>query len=589
MVYSLTWLPEVIDRARIKYSEYPEWRTRGRGEMGLVRGVIVHHTAGSRNYNMPSLDLLVRGRPDLNGPLAHLGLGRDGTFYIIAAGRANHAGAGKWRGISTGNSNFIGIEVENHGTADDPYPEEQMDALRRGVAAILAKVGADSSMVCGHREYAPGRKIDPLWDMPSFREQVAALMAGGVPPATPIPASDPQARPTLRRGVRGPFVTSLQTALGINPPTGNFGPITEARLRAWQRERKLVPDGIAGPKTWAMLDLGGNQTLQVPLAAAAPNSPQGAQTASQTTLLSALAVTSDDIPPAEDAQHKASSDGRNAFGPDGRRFASRVKAGFMTSGLTGIDAFVATHPEAAAGLTPSTLRALSAVKGNEGNLEAVNSYDNAFLSFGIMQWTAGAAGGKGELGAFLSRLKAMDAGIYQAYFGQYGLQPDAASGEMYGGLLLTGTALISAALKAPLRRVDWAYRFWRAGHDPVVRHCEILHAGGRIAHFANAPVEGHPAHLWFSSELGMALLLDQHVNRPGHVPGTLERAIKSLLATRAVSPDPATWTDSDEDRLIQRYVALRAGTSMTHSGARAARLLELAHAGELSTARGSFA
>lgn len=588
MVYSLTWLPEVFDRVRLKYSEYPEWRTRGRGEMGAVRGVIIHHTAGSRNYNMPSLDVLVKGRPDLSGPLAHLGLGRDGTFYIIAAGRANHAGAGKWRGISTGNSNFIGIEVENHGTPDDPYPEVQMDVLRRGVAAILARAGADSSMVCGHKEYAPGRKIDPLWDMPSFREGVAALMAGGVPPATPIPASDAQARPTLRRGMRGLFVASLQAALGINPPTGNFGPVTEARLRAWQRERSLVPDGIAGPKTWSMLDAGGHQTIAPASVAVVPASPVAAAAAAAYPALAPAAARSD-IPPAEDAQHKASHDTRSAFGPDGRRFASRVKAGFMTSGRTGTDAFIAAHPEAAAGLTPSIMRALSAVKGNEGNLEAVNSYDNSFMSFGIMQWTAGAAGDNGELGAQLSRLKAMDSGVYQSYFGQYGLEPTAVSGAMYGSLSLNGTALRTAALKAPLRSVDWAYRFWRAGHDPVVRHCQLLHAGGRIAHFADDLVAGHPVRAWFSSELGMALLLDQHVNRPGHVPGTLERAVKALLAAGGASTDPANWSDADEEKLIARYVALRAGTSMTHSTLRADRMLELAHAGKLSAARGSFA
>jgi hypothetical protein len=39
-------------------------------------------------------------RPDLSGPLAQLCLGRDGAFYIIAAGRAYHAGAGNWQGVS---------------------------------------------------------------------------------------------------------------------------------------------------------------------------------------------------------------------------------------------------------------------------------------------------------------------------------------------------------------------------------------------------------------------------------------------------------------------------------------------------------
>jgi hypothetical protein len=96
MVFSLTWLPDVLQRANLKTAEVPEWRGRGRGEMGRVRGVMIHHTVGLPTGNMPSLNLLVRGRADLAGPLAQLGLGRDGTFYVIAAGRANHAGKGEW-------------------------------------------------------------------------------------------------------------------------------------------------------------------------------------------------------------------------------------------------------------------------------------------------------------------------------------------------------------------------------------------------------------------------------------------------------------------------------------------------------------
>lgn len=46
------------------------------------------------------------------GPHAQLGLGRDGTFYIIAAGRCNHAGKGNWKGVTDGNGFFIGIEAE---------------------------------------------------------------------------------------------------------------------------------------------------------------------------------------------------------------------------------------------------------------------------------------------------------------------------------------------------------------------------------------------------------------------------------------------------------------------------------------------
>ncbi|MEA2841212.1 MAG: hypothetical protein QOF41_2542 [Methylobacteriaceae bacterium] len=256
MAFSLTWLPEVLEEAGLKVAEQPGWRTRGRGEMGTVRGVMCHHTAGPRTGNMPSLGIITNGRADLPGPLAQLGLGRDGTFYVVAAGRANHAGRGKWQGLTAGNSSFIGIEAENTGVADDhPWPDVQLDAYQRGVAAILEKIGAPAKMCCGHKEYAlpPGRKTDPTFDMDPFRAKVGAVLAGAAPPLL-IPPTDHNDRATLRRGARGDDVKDLQTKLNIDPADGIFGSHTEAAMREFQRQHGIVPDGIVGPKSWAVLD-----------------------------------------------------------------------------------------------------------------------------------------------------------------------------------------------------------------------------------------------------------------------------------------------------------------------------------------------
>jgi hypothetical protein len=223
--------------------------------MGTVKGVMCHHTSGAAHGIMPSLGVLVNGRPDLPGPLAQLGLGRDGTFFVIAAGRCNHAGGGMWQGLKTGNSSFIGIEAENMGTHSDPWPEVQLDAYRRGVAAILKKIEANPVMCCGHREYAlpHGRKDDPLFDMVDFRNQVASIIAGTAPHPIIVPNVDAEGRPTLRRGARGDLVRQVQTDLKVNVD-GIFDPGTEAALRQFQREHGLVPDGIVGPRTWASLD-----------------------------------------------------------------------------------------------------------------------------------------------------------------------------------------------------------------------------------------------------------------------------------------------------------------------------------------------
>ncbi|MET0382073.1 MAG: N-acetylmuramoyl-L-alanine amidase, partial [Burkholderiaceae bacterium] len=175
MTFNLTWMPTALREAGLKVALEPGWETRGRAEMGEVLGVICHHTAGPLNGNMPSLATIRDGRSGLPGPLAQLGLGRDGTWYVIAAGRCNHAGAGEWQGLTNGNGNFIGIEAENTGLPhDSPWPAVQLDAYRHGVAAVLAHAGRPALFCAGHKEYAlpKGRKSDPEFDMDAFRRDV---------------------------------------------------------------------------------------------------------------------------------------------------------------------------------------------------------------------------------------------------------------------------------------------------------------------------------------------------------------------------------------------------------------------------------
>jgi hypothetical protein len=125
MAHALEWLPDVLLAAGLKVAPVDGWAEREAGDIGSIAGVMCHHTAGPAHGNMPSLRTLIEGRPRLSGPLAQLGLGRDGTFYVVAAGKAHHAGAGMWRGVPAGNSHFIGIEAENTGLHDDPWPGVQ--------------------------------------------------------------------------------------------------------------------------------------------------------------------------------------------------------------------------------------------------------------------------------------------------------------------------------------------------------------------------------------------------------------------------------------------------------------------------------
>lgn len=270
MPHSLIWLPHVLKTAGLKVAVVPGWEDRSvmsknstPVDVGEIVGVICHHTVGPKIGNMPSLRTLIHGRSDLPGPLAQLGLGRDGTYYVIAAGKCNHAGKGIWKEFVNGNTNFIGIEAENTGGANDfPWPEVQMDAYQRGVAAILKQIGRPAEFCAGHKEYAlpKGRKPDTSFDMVSFRSSVAAILNGSASVSTLIPSIEPPkvpggppGRATIRRGSQSDLVKQVQIKLKINAD-GLFGAKTEAVVRAFQRDHERVPDGIVGPKTWAILD-----------------------------------------------------------------------------------------------------------------------------------------------------------------------------------------------------------------------------------------------------------------------------------------------------------------------------------------------
>jgi hypothetical protein len=65
---------------------------------------------------------------------------------------------------------------------------------------------------------------------------------------------------TLRIGSTGPDVARLQTALGVTPADGHFGPITDRAVREFQATRNLVADGIVGFVTWEAVLLGRGQS-----------------------------------------------------------------------------------------------------------------------------------------------------------------------------------------------------------------------------------------------------------------------------------------------------------------------------------------
>jgi hypothetical protein len=194
----------------------------------------------------------------------------------------------------------------------------------------------------------------------------------------------------------------------------------------------------------------------------------------------------------------------------------------------------------------------------------------------IFQWTAGSGNAKGELPALLARLKQEHAAVFERYFGQFGLNvtavrtgpPTNPGITPTGFFMLNAEKLSNAASKEKLRTLQWAYRFWIAGQDDIFRAVEIMQAMDRIHIFYRSPRHMTGDRFiadYVTSEYGVALLLDQHVNRPGHVPKTLQQAIRMAGGQE----DPAKWSNDDERKLLDIYIDLRSDTSMTDSDKRA--------------------
>lgn len=189
--------PAILRAAGLTVVEVDGWQTRGRpvstGEFS-PSGVLCHHTAtGPKTSNAAVVNLLVKGRSDLPGPLCQFGLARNGTVYLIASGRANHAGKAKASGnmpAGDGNEEYIGIEAFNDGVGEK-WSDVQKNAYALLCAVLSVKITKNSEKsVRGHKETSVTGKIDPTFDMAAFRAGVAVKIKqiSAKPIAGPKPA-----------------------------------------------------------------------------------------------------------------------------------------------------------------------------------------------------------------------------------------------------------------------------------------------------------------------------------------------------------------------------------------------------------------
>lgn len=268
-----------------------------------------------------------------------------------------------------------------------------------------------------------------------------------------------------------------------------------------------------------------------------------------------------------------------------------TRKGYYTLGRQKVTEYIKAHSAnlESLNLSQSAINLIQSVSDNEGNLDAINTWDNSFLTVGMFQWSMGTKGNSGELPALFAKIKRQEPDLFEHYLGQFGLDISSKTTKVYGYFLLKDKRIDTVAEKEEFRTAGWGYRFWLACQDPKLQAIQIEHALSRLKTFywkARTINNLYAMSDVVTSEYGVALILDNHVNRPGYVDNCLELAMEQTGLS-----DPTNWGTVEERKVIDAYIDIRAtfGKSpMTDANHRARNTKKYLDQGLISDERQSF-
>lgn len=271
----------------------------------------------------------------------------------------------------------------------------------------------------------------------------------------------------------------------------------------------------------------------------------------------------------------------------------KFKKGIFRPGSQITETFIIENQDLLEGLkiSRSEINALLATSENEGNLDAVNTWDNCFMSFGMFQWTLGAGNDPGELPALIKLIKEKYPEAFQQYCGQFGVDISEDTNATYGFLMHRNNKVDTPAEKQFFRSNIVAYRFVAAGMDKRICAVQILHAINRFDLFyfkKSDKLGGHVLFDLFSSEYAAALFLDNHVNRPGYLLPCVAKAIQnSSISIEQLK----NGGEKEERKVLNEYLHIResyGNSPMTDAKNRAAVTKRYLDSGKISASKGSF-
>jgi len=173
------------------------------------------------------------------GYYIYRGTSSSGSFPLIATITSGSTTSYSDTGVSSGSVYYYKIAAY----------DASGESAASGAVNITTAGGGGGTMVSGSS--APAPVSNPA----STSEVVTSQDPISVPSPTPTAGLAPSSNLTLtmRRGSSGDEVKLLQAKLGLDQD-GQFGPKTQAAVKAYQLTNGLQADGVVGPKTRAILN-----------------------------------------------------------------------------------------------------------------------------------------------------------------------------------------------------------------------------------------------------------------------------------------------------------------------------------------------